>query len=72
MNPTEHVFSWLSRTFYQGKGQFDSVADNTEAVMHSWVLLLTKKLRKLIRLMPKRCGEVLVRKNEATHYTTRN
>lgn len=71
LNPIENFWACLTREVYQGQRQFDNVEDLTDAVMHAWGKLSTPKLRKLIRTMPKRCGEVLVKKGGATHYEVR-
>lgn len=68
LNPIENVWAFICREVYADLRQFNTVDELTEAVQYAWSRLSTKKVHNLIRSMPRRIGEVLMAKGEATKY----
>lgn len=64
----ENAWSWLSKELYRNNRQFDNVDDLEEALHYTWDKIPRKLVKKLVRSMPRRCGEVLVQKGGPTRY----
>ena len=58
----------LVRDVYQGYRQFDDVADLKEALFLAWDNISLNMIRNIVKSMPRRCGEVTVKRGGLTWY----
>ncbi|KAG3090444.1 hypothetical protein PI124_g10254 [Phytophthora idaei] len=68
LNPIENVWSMMARYVYANGSQYDNVASLTAAILESWEAIEQSYLNKLVASMPRRCIEVIEKKDCKTHY----